>query len=132
MSLEPYTMGKEITAETILICPYCLTPKMAVVSVTFKKDGHVSNLRKCPICQRKWRASSALREETTVKAYAKWVVDYGPRWFFEKAGWEQWHQKLNAYGWADEFWTEYCRLKPKLDSDENRERAWEDYERSQK
>jgi hypothetical protein len=109
-------MGTEITAETILICPYCLTPKMAVMSVTFKKDGHLSSMRKCPVCQRKWRKESALREETTVQAYARWVVNYGPRWFFEKAGWEQWHAKLNAYGWADEFWTEYRRLKPKLDN----------------
>lgn len=97
----------------MMACPYCLAIHSSVSFVQFKKTGKVSSIRRCRDCGSKFHASNALLRETTLDAYAKWIVDYPAGLFFKKVDFPIWAHILKTRGWADEFWLAYRKYKPK-------------------
>lgn len=95
----------------LVICPFCLRPN------ELKKFlGKHKAVVECPNCKQGMLLRTVLTIcDMTVEEFASWVYMYGRDFWFKirdnRVGFTEWNKRLEGFGIAEEFWTEYKKRR---------------------
>jgi hypothetical protein len=105
-------------------CPICLSWSLLTKFVVSTERGYDKDSGKCPECKNEVQLKNLFHlNQMKPEEYAKFIVDY-PAWqFWKKCPREAWKKHLAIMGWAQTFWSEYRKLKPKLTDDKKPEKT---------